>query len=162
MCNNTPDFDHHKIMFAKIYAFAIILFVLLVTVNANAIEERQGVDSIVNSVTSDIGSVVSQATSIVGSVGGAVFSTVTSIGGSLATVITSEGGQAITLAGSGAGIVTSFAGSEYTVATAAAVSAASAHSNAAMGVHSFGITKSIVTGLASVAGGVLFGAWLTL
>lgn len=50
MCNNTPDFDHHKIMFAKIYAFAIILFVLLVTVNANAIEERQGVSHLDRSI----------------------------------------------------------------------------------------------------------------
>jgi len=83
----------------------------------------------------------------------------TAVGGSLVTVLTSEGGQAVTLAGNGVGKVTSIAGSQYTVATAAI---GSATSNAAMSTHSIGFTKSALTGLASIVGGIFFGAWLTL
>jgi len=144
-------------MLAKIFVFAFYFVCLLMTVDAVGVERRQDAGSIVNSLTSVAGSAVSQATSIAASAGGGVFETVTSIGGSLATIITSEGGQAVTLAGSGVGKVTSFAGSEYTIATSAY---ASATSNAA--AHSFGFTKSVLTGLASMVGGIFFGAWLAL
>jgi hypothetical protein len=85
------------------------------------------------------------------------------VGGQAYTILTSEGGQALTLAGSGAGVVTSVFGSVYTVATSAAASAASsATSNAAYGSPSLGFTSSHALGIATLIGGTLVGALMTL
>ncbi|KAJ6575005.1 hypothetical protein B0H19DRAFT_1126742 [Mycena capillaripes] len=116
------------------------LVLVLSVVAVNAVPQ---LDSIFNTITSDLnsvatqvtggaGSVVTQVTGGAGSVAGDVTSvangviqTVISAGGTAVTVITSVGGDAITLAGSGLSAgqekVTSFAGAQYTIVSGSAV-----------------------------------------
>jgi hypothetical protein len=80
-------------------------------------------------------------------------------------VVTSVGGEGFTLAESGAGVATSVFGSVYTVATGAAGSAVSSavhSSNAAYGSPSFGFTSLHAVGIATIIGGTLVGALITL
>ncbi|KAJ7492722.1 hypothetical protein FB451DRAFT_1165688 [Mycena latifolia] len=148
---------------------------ILVLLSVAAVNAAPQLDSILDTITSDVVSVATQVTGGAGSVGGditsgaasvggditsgaasvggditsgaaGVFQTVTSAGGHAVTVVTSVGGQAITLAASGAGVVTSFAGSQYNVATGAASPAASF----------IPISLSLFAGLATVLTSVYF------
>ncbi|KAF7347922.1 hypothetical protein MVEN_01550100 [Mycena venus] len=108
---------------------------IVLALSVAAVNAAPQLDSIFNTITSDVASVATQITGGAGSVGtqiagGAegVFETVTSFGGHAITVVTSAGGQAITLATDGVGEVTSFAGSQYTIATGAAGAAISGNS----------------------------------
>jgi hypothetical protein len=94
-------------------------------------------------------------------------------GGHTYTIITSEGGPAFTLADSGAGgVVSTVYGSVYTVepnpagtATNPAASTASSgvhSSSAAYGSPSLGFTVSHAIGIATIIGGTLVGALITL
>ncbi|KAI0788645.1 hypothetical protein C8Q75DRAFT_807847 [Abortiporus biennis] len=150
----------------SIAAFFFLAFALLANAEPIHLEKRQDLGSIVDGATSVAGSIFSQATqgavSVAGdvtSVGAVIATKVTSIGGHAATIITSAGGQAITLATDGFGVATSFAGAEYTIATAAAANATNT-SNA--GLHSFVISKALLTGLLGTLGAIFVGAFFVL
>ncbi|KAJ7071130.1 hypothetical protein C8F01DRAFT_1109230 [Mycena amicta] len=144
----------HHLRLIMYFSRPIIAALSLVAV-ANAAPQ---LDSIFNTITSDIVSVATQVGSGAASIATGVFETVTSDGGHAVTVVTSVGGEAITLATDGVGDVTSFAGSEYTVAKTAAVGTNTG--NAA--VPAMGISPSLIAGLATVLASACLGAVITI
>ncbi|KAJ6519716.1 helix-turn-helix transcription factor, AraC type [Mycena sanguinolenta] len=123
-------------------------------------------DSIFNSITSDVVSVASVAgggaesvASQVASGAKGVFETVTSVGGHAVTVVTSAGGEAITLASDGVGELTTFAGSAYIIATndvGAAVSGNSAPQSMSRP------SATLMVGLLTVLTSACVGAMITV
>ncbi|KAF7308340.1 hypothetical protein HMN09_00682300 [Mycena chlorophos] len=165
-------------LFAALSLAVVVVDAVSIGSIVKVVEERDGLDSIINGITSDVVSVATQvatdaesvATKVASdadSLATGVFETVTSIGGEAFTVITSVGGDAITLASEGAGIATSFAGSVYIEATGKIAAAASSGAptskpSGSAAVHVASISRPLVVGVGAVAASVLFGGVIAI
>ncbi|KAK7064311.1 hypothetical protein R3P38DRAFT_2823697 [Favolaschia claudopus] len=128
----------------------LVLALSLVAVNA-----APQLDSIFDTITSDIASV---GTQIAGGAEG-VFETVTSVGGHAVTVFTSEGGQAWTVATDGVGKAMTFGGSVFTVATGEAGAVATENS----APHSMSMPSTALTvGILTIFTSACLGAMITV